>query len=308
MSYLYAGNILIVDLSSGKITKEPTSKYADEFLGGRGINMKLFYDHVARGIDPLSAENVLVFGVGPLASTGAAAARTEVTAKSPETGYLGSSNFGGYFGGELKYAGYDHLVFKGKAERPVYLWIHNDQVEIRDAGAYWGKDTFQTQEMIRRDLENPEIQVACIGPAGEHVVRFASIRHGIGDTGHRTGMGAVMGSKNLKAVVVRGTHSITVADPVKFLELVEEYKNRLKADPKTVEISTRGITPHMDHGPQGPDWEIASSVLPWLKGKKAPSTVAVTKVLPYKRTGCQACPIQCFELYEKEGAGRGAFT
>lgn len=307
MAHLYGGNILLVDLDKGEITREPTSRYAEDFLGGRGINIKLFYDHIARGADPMSSENVLVFGVGPLGGTAVSAARTEVTAKSPETGYLGSSNFGGFFGGELKYAGYDNLLIKGKSSRPVYLWVHNDEVEIKDAGEYWGKDVYQTQDMLRRDLENPEVQIACIGPAGENLVRFASIVHGLGNSAFRTGMGMVMGSKNLKAVVVRGTHPITMADPVKYLELANDYRRRVFANPEDVRISTSGIAPYQDDSSLT-DWEKNIGIMPWLKNKKPPSMVAVTKVLPFKRTGCQGCPIQCFELYEKDGVGRGAAT
>lgn len=198
MAHMYGGQILLVDLSRGEITKESTSNYTNSFLGGRGINIKLLYDHIQRGVDPLSPENIIVFGVGPLGGTTIHSGRTEVTAKSPQTGQLGSSNFGGFWGPELKYAGYDHVVFKGKAEKPSYLWIYNDQVEIRDAGAYWGKDTYKTQEMMRQDLENHEFKIACIGQAGENLVRFATIQHELGHAGGRTGLGAVMGSKKFE--------------------------------------------------------------------------------------------------------------
>src|SRR3989304_7596918 len=125
---LYAGTILKIDLSTGEIGREPTGSYAGSFLGGRGINIKLFWDHITPGVDALSPGNILVLGVGPLGGTTISGARTEVTAKSPETGFLGSTNFGGFFGSELKFAGYDHLVISGKAEKPAYLWIDNDQV------------------------------------------------------------------------------------------------------------------------------------------------------------------------------------
>lgn len=240
MAHLYGGNILLVDLDSKKITKEPTGKYTDAFLGGRGINIKLFVDRVEKGIDPLGPENVIVFGVGPLGGTTLSSGRTEVTAKSPETNFLGQSNFGGFWGGELKYAGYDHVVIKGKADTPVYLWIHNDRIEIKDAGAYWGHDAYETQDMIRRDLGEPEVKIACIGQAGENLVRFATIQHELGNSAGRTGMGAVMGSKKLKAIAVRGTNELTVADPERLLNLAARLTNIIKDHELAQQLSKEG--------------------------------------------------------------------
>ena len=231
MQNLYGGAILRVDLSSGKITKTPTAEYADDFIGGRGINIKLLYDHNPPGVDSLSPENTLIFGVGPLGGTSIATGRTEVTARSPETGFLGSSNFGGFFGSEFKFAGYDHIVLTGQAEKPVYLWIENERVEIRDAAAIWGKDSYETQDLIRKELNNPDAKILCIGPAGEKRVRFATLQHGLGHGAGRTGMGAVMGSKNLKAIAVRGTGSLKIARPEDkaFLTTEEFFKNQGKA-------------------------------------------------------------------------------
>ena len=212
MSYMYGGTILRVDLSEGKISREPTAPYAADFLGGRGINIKLLYDETPAGTDPLDPASLLAFGAGPLCGTQVPGGRVEVTAKSPETGLLGTSNFGGSFGPELKYAGYDNIVITGKADKPVYLWIYNDEVEIRDASHLWGKDTYQTQDIIRSEL-GPDFKIACIGPAGENLVHFATIQHELRHGAGRTGMGAVTGSKNLKAIAVRGTQGIALADP-----------------------------------------------------------------------------------------------
>ncbi|MBW2369835.1 MAG: hypothetical protein JRH15_18345 [Deltaproteobacteria bacterium] len=163
MQRLYAGHILFVNLSSGKIFKEPTASYSKDFLGGRGINIKLLYDRLPPGTDSLDPENPLIFGVGPLCGTPIPAGRVELTFKSPETGYLGSSNFGGYFGPELKFAGYDNVVITGKAEKPVYLWIYNAQIEIRDASRYWGRVGYCHRNT---DPENPRTnrtRICCRG-------------------------------------------------------------------------------------------------------------------------------------------------
>jgi aldehyde:ferredoxin oxidoreductase len=128
MTHMYGGAILLVDLSEGKVSREPTTSYSGDFLGGRGINTKLLYDGVTPEIGALDPASLLIFGVGPLCGTPVPASRVEVTAKSPETGFLASSNFGGFFAPELKFAGYDHIVIRGKADKPVYLWIYNEHV------------------------------------------------------------------------------------------------------------------------------------------------------------------------------------
>ncbi|MBW2370688.1 MAG: aldehyde ferredoxin oxidoreductase, partial [Deltaproteobacteria bacterium] len=305
MAHLYGGNILLVDLSRGEITKEPTSQYTRSFLGGRGINIKLFYDHIQKGIDPLSAENILVFGVGPLGGTTLSSGRTEVTAKSPETGLLGSSNFGGFWGGELKYAGYDHIVIKGKADRPSYLWINNDQVEIRDAGAYWGKDAYQTQELIRQNVGNLDVKIACIGQAGENLVRFSTIQHELGNAAGRTGMGTVMGSKNLKAIVVRGTNQLTVADPEKFLDHAAQLFEIIKNHPECRRLSEEGVAPFQE---EAADPDFLKAAVKGCNVDKMPSMLAIAKSQPSKRTGCQGCPVQCMELFQVDGVGKGAIS
>ena len=230
MANLYGGTILRINLSEGKISKEPTSAYSGDFLGGRGINTKILYDGVPPEVGPLDPASLLIFGVGPLGGTPVPSGRVEITFKSPETGFLGSTNFGGFFGPELKFAGYDHIVFTGKADKPVYLWIYNDEVEIRDAANIWGKDTYEAQEILRAE-GNPEARVACIGQAGENLVHFASVQSELGHGSGRTGMGCVMGSKNLKAIAVRGTKGVALADPERYLSLVTELQQELKNHP-----------------------------------------------------------------------------
>ncbi|MCP4289305.1 MAG: aldehyde ferredoxin oxidoreductase family protein [Gammaproteobacteria bacterium] len=296
MPNLYAGNILKVDLSSGEITMERTSVYADAFLGGRGINIKLLYDNISQGTDALASGNVLVFGVGPLGGTSLSTGRTEVTAKSPETGLLASSNFGGSFGGELKYAGYDHLVVTGKAEKPVYILINNDTIEIKDASGVWGKDAYETQDHLRREVGNPEVKIACIGPAGENLVRFSTIQHGLGHGAGRTGTGAVMGSKNLKAIVVRGTGGLKIADPVKFLAHAGELKSEILEHPGLKAFSEEGMSRVQDGDPE----EVEER---W--GIPMPSDHDIYERFKPKRAGCLGCPVQCMDFYQVKELGKG---
>ncbi|MBU1880275.1 MAG: aldehyde ferredoxin oxidoreductase family protein, partial [Chloroflexi bacterium] len=179
----------------------------------------LLYNHLEPGVDPLGPDNVLTVSAGLLVGTPASAsARTHIGAKSPLTGFVGSSNMGGFFAPELRWAGFDHLVIKGKADRPVYLWIHDGEIEIRDAAHLWGEDIPTTQELIKEELGDPEIKALTIGVAGENLVRFANVMTGVKNAAGRTGMGAVMGSKNLKAIAVRGTMDLEVRFPEEALE------------------------------------------------------------------------------------------
>ncbi|MFC1990704.1 aldehyde ferredoxin oxidoreductase family protein [Chloroflexota bacterium] len=239
------GTVLRVDLASGKIEKEPLSERLRlNYLGGRGINSRILYDSVGTEVDALSPENILVFGTGPVVGTTApSAGRITVTAKSPLTGILGDGNAGGHFSVEMKRAGYDHIVFTGMAEHPVYLWVQNDRVELRPANHLWGKTTPETDEAIHRELGDPWIKIASIGPGGENLVRYASIIfdrcHAVG----RTGMGAVMGSKNLKAVAVRGIKGVQVARPESFIRLSKELQERIINSPVYKGLAYYG-TPH----------------------------------------------------------------
>lgn len=238
----YAGSILIVDLSSGKIEKVPlTEDLARKYLGSLGINAKLLFDHTRAGIDPLSAENVLIFGAGPLVGTlMPTASKSDVSAKSPLTGLLGTTSSGYHFGSEMKYAGYDHILIKGKANKPVYLAIQDDVVEIRDASRLWGKDTWQTIDLLQEEWKSEEIQVAVIGQSGENLIRFSAIQNGKYDAWARTGMGAVMGSKLLKAIVIRGKGGIRVADKKAFKQVSREMRQMIIDSPFFEAVSKYG--------------------------------------------------------------------
>jgi aldehyde:ferredoxin oxidoreductase len=203
------------------------------YIGGRGLGVKILTDEVDPGIEPLSPENKLIFMTGPLTGTMAASpGRYEVVAKAPLTGTIGGANSGGHFGPELKFAGYDGIIFEGRAEKPVYLWINDDHVELRSAEHLWGKNTFETTDQLLKETAE-DARVACIGPAGEKLVLFATVMNDKHRAAGRSGMGAVMGSKNLKAVVVRGTKSVDVADPEAFYKACVDARRKLKEHPVT---------------------------------------------------------------------------
>jgi len=306
VSYLYAGTILIIDLNQGKISREPTSSYSKDYLGGRGINIRLLYDHVSPGVDPLADGNVIIFGSGPLTGTCPASGRTDVMAKSPMTGLLGDSNMGGYFSPELKYAGYDHIVITGKSDRPVYIWINNDKVDIRDACKIWGKDTYETQNLIRQELNDLEAKVACIGPAGENLVRFASIQSELGHGAGRTGMGTVMGSKNLKAIAVHGTKAIKIASPSEYLAICKELEILIRESNAGKEYQEYGTARNVDimlHA-QGYVRNLQSRGTP----PEATTPLNLFKKFSPKKVGCFSCPNRCMEFYEVPGVGSGVIS
>ena len=217
----------IIDLSSGKIKIEDVpDSLRKKLLGGRGLNIYYLNKYLKPGVDALSPDNVLIFGTGLLTGTLApSSSRFSVSAKSPESGILGDANCGGFFGPELRYAGFDRLIILGKAKKPTYILIKDGQIELRDASKYWGKDTTDVQQALRNDLGPCEMAVC--GVAGENLVRFACVRTGVKNAAGRCGMGAVMGSKNLKAVVAQGTGGIKIKYPEKFQKLVEEIKHYL---------------------------------------------------------------------------------
>ncbi len=230
----YAGHILRVDLTSRRVLRERTDPEAARGeIGGRGMNSTRLYDELARDVDPLAPENMLLIGVGPLTgSLLSASAYMTISGKSPLTGILGDSAAGGFFGAELKQAGYDQVVITGCSERPCYLLIGDEQVELRDAGHLWGRDIWETTDAIRRELNDNAVQVAAIGPAGEHLVKFATVACNHSRMCGRTGMGCLFGAKRLKAVVVRGKKPVTIADPPRFLELCAEIDRRILTHPE----------------------------------------------------------------------------
>jgi len=218
-----------VNLSVGEVEEASIPESLRRlYLGGRGLNTYLLFNHLEPGTDPLSPENVLLIGAGLLSGGPVpAGSRTDIAAKSPLTGIIGDSNMGGFFSAELRFAGFDHLVIKGKSEKPVYIWINDGQIEIRDASRLWGRDTLETMDLVRQELGDEEIKVLCIGPAGENLVKFANVRTGLKNAGGRTGMGCVMGTKKLKAVAVRGTGELEVKYPREALQYYKQLQNQI---------------------------------------------------------------------------------
>jgi len=210
----YSGVILRVNLTSGEIRRDSLSEdLITAYAGGRGFNSKILFDELKAGIDPLGPENMVILSVGPGAGTIVPSSqRFTISAKSPLTGFIGDSNCGGALGVELKYAGYDMVIIEGKANSPVYLWIDDDTVELRPADHLWGKTTRATARAIEKELKDPSICVASIGPGGENLVRFASIIVDLGRASGRSGIGTVWGAKRLKAIAIRGTRGVKVAD------------------------------------------------------------------------------------------------
>jgi len=229
----YGGRVLRVNLTGGTIHRAPIeASPIRAYLGGRGLNVRRLYDEVPPHTDGLAPENPLIFGAGPLVGTTfPGGARFNITAVSPQTGILGDSNAGGFFGPEMKFAGYDQIVIEGRAERPVYLAIRDDRVELRSAEDLWGQDVWQTTAAIQSELGDPDVQVAAIGEGAERGVRFAGVFVNLNRAAARTGMGTVMASKRLKAVAVRGTGSIAVADMARFAGIIARLDGRIARHP-----------------------------------------------------------------------------
>ncbi|GAI11763.1 unnamed protein product, partial [marine sediment metagenome] len=199
MSFGWSGQILRVDLSNRKSSTEPTEPYTQSFIGGRGISVKIMYDEVGPEISPFDPGNRLLLGAGVLGGTPApSSSRTKVTSMSP-FGLLTSAGLGGFIGAEIKQAGYDNIIIEGKSDKPVYLYIHNDSVEFKDATHLRGKNTWETQQIIKEEMGG-SVHSMCIGPGGENLVSFGCILTGRGSAAARGGLGAIMGSKNLKAI------------------------------------------------------------------------------------------------------------
>lgn len=243
-SHGYGGQIARVDLSSGAVRIEASDRgYLLETIGGRGLNSARLYDELERDADPLAPENLLLIGVGPLTgSMLTASAYMTISGKSPLTGILGDSAAGGFFGPELKQAGYDQIVISGCAPRPCYLFIADGRIELRDAAHLWGKDIWETTAGIRGELGDSAVQVAAIGPAGENLVKYATVACNNSRMCGRTGMGCLFGAKRLKAVAVRGRGRVSAFDPPRFLALCQELDRRILTHPEYARRRDLGST------------------------------------------------------------------
>jgi aldehyde:ferredoxin oxidoreductase len=306
----WTGTVLRVDLTRGRVKKEPLREdWASEYVGGRGLGARYLWEEVDPTVDPFSPKNKLLFVTGPLTGTNASCgARYMVVTKGALTGAITTSNSGGHWGPELKFAGYDMIVVEGRAPRPSYLWIHNDEVEIRSAEHLWGKGVWDTEETIRAESGVPDTIVAAIGPAGENLVRFAAIVNDLHRAAGRSGVGAVMGSKMLKAIAVRGTGGVRLADPRGFMAASWAMKAKLKESAVTSEglpiygtevlvnvINEHGAMPTRNH--RETIFELAENI--------SGETLTETRLVANK--ACFACTIACGRVTQLPGEASGKF-
>ena len=297
--------IAYINLSTGEIDIKPIPvDIRKKFIGGRGLDAYLLYNHSKKGCDPMGPDNPLIVSGGILTATCASAtARTHVMAKSPLTGLLGSCNMGGFFAPEMAWAGFHHLVIKGKAEKPVYIYLHNGEIEIRDAKNIWGKTTTDAQWAIRDELNDQEVKSMVCGPAGENLVRIANVMTGIKNAGGRSGMGCVMGSKNLKAVAARGTMDINIAHPMDALEYNKRFIDQITSAKVNKTQGTLG-TPFIwgatnswggirTRNFQYNQCEYADDIEPERIDEVCEETMG-----PYHMAGCFGCQVHCRAQYK----------
>lgn len=294
----YTGKILRINLTnqSAKEEKLPL-KVAKEFIGGAGFGIKYLFDEVPAGVDPLGPENKLIFASGPFSGTNIpCASRMAVTGKSPLTGAVGMALTGGYFPVELKFAGYDALIIEGKAEKPTYVSIKGGDVKFRSAKKVWGMRTTDTQQILKNELNDQNVRIACIGPAGENLSKMACIINELRAAG-RKGLGAVMGSKNLKAIAVRGTQKVSIADKDKLKAARSAFTKAMKESPVLYpEFSRHGTPMVVDH-------TCALGIFPTKNytetGEYVPADKIGVEVQVTRNTGsehCYGCPVGCSQL------------
>jgi len=307
----YSGKVLRVNLTEQKSTVEDLpQETARDFIGGAGFGIKYLFDEVKGGTDALGPENKLIFASGPFSGTTIpCASRMAVTAKSPLTGAVGMALTGGHFPVELKFAGYDALIIEGKAETPTYVWIKDGEVKFRSAKKLWGMKTTDTQQIIKNELHDQNIRIACIGPAGENQIKIACIINEWRAVG-RKGLGAVMGSKNLKAIAIRGTGEVAVADKDKLKAARAEMTKAMKESPVLYpNFSKLGTAMVVDH-------TCAIGIFPTKNftatGEYNPVDKIGVEVQVTRNVGseaCYGCPVACSQLkLAKTGPYAGVLT
>jgi len=301
--YLRGGKILWINLTDRTVRSEPIEPYMRKYVGGKAINARILFDKVAPEVKPFDPDNLLLIGAGPLVGTPfPGACRIDVTAKSPVTGTFGNADMGGYFGAELKFAGYDHLIIDGKADKPVYIHIKDDNIEIKDASKMWGHDTYETTGMVKMDTGDMGAPLICIGPAGENRVIYASIMSPTGNAAARTGLGAVMGSKNLKAISVRGTRGIKIARVREFLNASYELRNSFKPLWYYQDLHNWGLTRIHDKEMR----DVYKLIGTRFEGQEDIWEGDFAAKNNRRGIGCFSCPIACFDSYnvpEVRGSG-----
>ncbi|MFW9900746.1 MAG: aldehyde ferredoxin oxidoreductase family protein [Candidatus Thorarchaeota archaeon] len=300
----FVGKLLVLNLNNNKINDEALNvTIAKNFLGGAGYCCRYLYDKIDKNTDPLSPENILMFMTGPLCGSNApTSGRFVVCAKSPLTGIWGEANCGGFFGPELKKAGYDGIIIKGSSNKPIYLEITNNDVKIKDATDLWGKGIFETSKILKERLKSKTTRVACIGQAGENLVKYAIIASEDKAAG-RTGMGAVMGSKNLKAIAVKGDKIIfSAADPENFKESIKNATEFIRKAYITEVFGKFGTSGTVDTANAYGDLPIKYWTLgKWDKAYKI-SGVTASESIFIRQYHCFSCPIGCaHKAFVKEG-------
>ena len=286
--------LLRIDLTTKefKIDEVPSS-LEEDFIGGAGVAAAIFTREVLGNVDPFSPDNLLIFSVGPICGTSVPyCGRHFVMAKSPLTNILGESSAGGFFGNELKRTGFDHIIIKGKSNNPVYLWIENEKVEIRDATGLWGKKTRETEDILKEEL-GEKVKIASIGPAGENLVKFASIMSEKGHAAGRCGMGAVMGSKKLKAIAVHGTKEVPIKDEVKLSDALKELRKIAKEYPMSQVMHDFGTMIHMDNYTSVGDVPIKNFTLSRWSGTKKIGVYALFEGREVQHYACFNCATAC---------------
>ena len=293
----YTGTVLRLNLTERSAVTEPLNpETARRFLGGAGFAIKTLFDEVDPKADPLGSENRLIFALGPTTGTKTpCSSRMAVAAKSPQTGAVGLALTGGHFPAELKAAGYDMVIVEGRASSPVYVVINDAKVTFRSADGVWGTHTGDCQLMIKNELRDPAFRVACIGPAGEQLSRMAGIINERRAAG-RKGLGAVMGSKNLKAIAVKGSGTVTVADPQGYREALGVMSTRMKAGNLYTDFRRHGSSLLVDHiGGLGlmpsRNWTTTGTDSP-----QSELGIAAQAPLCLTREACKACPVGCAQL------------
>jgi len=296
MPHVYAGKLLRLDLGSGTQRTEPIDE-ADvrQYLLGSGLAAKIYYEEVQPDLDPLDPASPLLAFTGLLTGTySPTGCRSTWCGRSPLTGIWDESNMGGHWGAELRFAGFDGLIITGRASEPVYLWIHDGQAEVRPAGHLWGKDHFEVFDALREETD-PKAQIGCIGPAGENLVHFASVMQGGQDHARaagRGGMGALLGSKNLKAIVVRGTSKPTYPDQAAFRGFVREINPFIKANSVGLsQLGTAGGVPatELTGDLALKNWTLGN----WKEEAARVSGQRIAETIFDRHTHCFACPIGC---------------
>ncbi len=302
---MQGATLLRVNLSTGQIRKEAVPEAIQRnYIGGRGVGSKLLMDNMDPKIDAFDSRNPLIFATGPVTGTYApTGGRYMVVTKSPLTGAIASSNSGGYWGPALRFAGYDYLMIEGAAKEPVYLYIHNDQIEVRSAKHLWGKIVDDTENMIR-DETHPEVRVASIGPGGENRARTACVMNDKGRAAGRSGVGAVMGSKNLKAVAVLGTKGLKIANPAAFTKAVLRGRDKLVKGPTTgglTMLGTAGTVSYMNMVGMLPTNNFQMGVFAGAAKVDGP---VVKEQFMTRNRGCHSCMIHCGRVTKVTGHGR----